>query len=122
SCVGRVERALAAVPGVSRASVNLATERATVEGSADPASLIGAVRKTGYEAAIVDAQTSTDTGTEERKETEQRELRRDFMLALIMTLPVFLLEMGAHLVPAIHRLIAATIGMQASWYIQFALT
>ena len=33
-CVGRVERALAAVPGVTGASVNLATHRATVEGEA----------------------------------------------------------------------------------------
>ncbi len=31
SCVGRVEKAIAAVPGVRSASVNLATERATVE-------------------------------------------------------------------------------------------
>ena len=33
SCVGRVERALHAVPGVIEANVNLATERATVKGS-----------------------------------------------------------------------------------------
>ena len=44
SCVGRVERALKEVPGVSDAVVNLATERATVQGSADAASLIEAVR------------------------------------------------------------------------------
>jgi copper chaperone CopZ len=31
SCASRVEKALAKVPGVSRASVNLATEKATVE-------------------------------------------------------------------------------------------
>ena len=35
SCVARVERALTAVPGVASASVNLATERATVTGTAD---------------------------------------------------------------------------------------
>ena len=32
SCVGRVERALKAVPGVATASVNLATERAEILG------------------------------------------------------------------------------------------
>ena len=32
SCVGRVERALKAVPGVVQASVNLATERAEITG------------------------------------------------------------------------------------------
>ncbi|MFC6048312.1 copper ion binding protein, partial [Methylobacterium hispanicum] len=35
SCVGRVERALKAVPGVAEATVNLATERASVRGTAN---------------------------------------------------------------------------------------
>ncbi|MFM7332852.1 MAG: copper ion binding protein, partial [Tabrizicola sp.] len=48
SCAGRVERALKAVPGVTAARVNLATERAEVEGSATPEALIGAVEKVGY--------------------------------------------------------------------------
>ena len=34
SCVGRVEKALKQVPGVSDAVVNLATERATINGAA----------------------------------------------------------------------------------------
>ncbi|MCC6520343.1 MAG: heavy-metal-associated domain-containing protein, partial [Tabrizicola sp.] len=33
SCVGRVERALKAVPGVTTAAVNLATETAEVHGN-----------------------------------------------------------------------------------------
>jgi Cu+-exporting ATPase len=55
SCSGRVERALAAVPGVSAASVNLATERATVMSKADLelSTLVGAVRKAGYVAKPV---------------------------------------------------------------------
>ena len=55
SCVGRVERALKAVPGVTGASVNLATERATVEGSAEAEALIAAVERTGYEAKLIAA-------------------------------------------------------------------
>src|SRR3954454_12021789 len=53
SCALRVEKALAKVPGVTRASVNLATERARVEsdGSVEPETLAAAVRKAGYEAA-----------------------------------------------------------------------
>ncbi len=53
SCVGRVEKALRAVPGVLDASVNLATEKATVHGG-DPARLAAAVRDAGYEAAPAD--------------------------------------------------------------------
>jgi P-type Cu+ transporter len=50
SCVARVEKALLKVPGVSAASVNLATERATVQAlSTLPlAALRAAVEKAGY--------------------------------------------------------------------------
>jgi Cu+-exporting ATPase len=41
SCVARVERALKAVPGVRSASLNLATERATVK--ADPDTSLGSL-------------------------------------------------------------------------------
>jgi Cu+-exporting ATPase len=51
SCVGRVEKAIAAVPGVAAASVNLAAERAHVELTSDgqTAAVIDAIRKVGYE-------------------------------------------------------------------------
>jgi Cu+-exporting ATPase len=49
SCAGRVERALAKVPGVITASVNLASETATVTGTAPPSALAGAIRAAGYQ-------------------------------------------------------------------------
>lgn len=50
SCAGRVERALLKVPGVTSAAVNLAAEQVRVETvDSDPADLIQAVRKAGYE-------------------------------------------------------------------------
>lgn len=49
SCAGRVERALRQVPGVTAATVNLASERARVEGQAEPAALLQAVEKAGYD-------------------------------------------------------------------------
>src|SRR5690606_5489240 len=54
SCVGRVERAILAVPGVTDASVNLATERAEVtfkSGHTDPSAIAEAVTKAGYSPA-----------------------------------------------------------------------
>ncbi|WP_143275160.1 heavy-metal-associated domain-containing protein, partial [Burkholderia pseudomallei] len=57
SCVGRVEKALAQVPGVARATVNLATEKAAVDADADAhvdtARLIDAVKRAGYRASPV---------------------------------------------------------------------
>ncbi|WP_261534446.1 heavy metal translocating P-type ATPase [Burkholderia multivorans] len=57
SCVSRVEKALAKVPGVTHASVNLATERATVEASADvsAARLAKAVEQAGYRATLIES-------------------------------------------------------------------
>ena len=53
SCVGRVEKALRAVSGVRDATVNLATERATVRGDAvDAAAVLAAVDAAGYAARL----------------------------------------------------------------------
>lgn len=51
SCVGRVEKALAKVPGVATAAVNLATEKATVTLDRDlaPQVLVSAVETAGYD-------------------------------------------------------------------------
>ncbi|MDH3320410.1 MAG: heavy-metal-associated domain-containing protein, partial [Betaproteobacteria bacterium] len=53
SCVGRVERALQKVPGVRAASVNLATEAASLElaPSVTTETLAKAVAQAGYEVA-----------------------------------------------------------------------
>jgi Cu+-exporting ATPase len=53
SCVARVEKALCALPGVQKAEVNLATERASVLAAApaDLKTLQQAVEKAGYEVA-----------------------------------------------------------------------
>jgi Au+-exporting ATPase len=127
SCVGRVERALKAIPGVTGAVVNLATERATVHGAADTAALIAAIEDAGYDAKVIG--TAAGNGGEdenaeraEKKDAERRELTRDFTIAAVLTAPIFLIEMGSHLIPGVHGLIESTIGMQWSWYIQFALT
>ena len=53
SCAARVEKALSAVPGVSKASVNLATESAQVVAlpDVDFGSLLQAIEKAGYDVA-----------------------------------------------------------------------
>lgn len=61
SCVGRVERALRAVPGVASAEVNLATERASVSvwrGATETAALVAAVARAGYGASPVADETA----------------------------------------------------------------
>lgn len=125
SCVGRVERVLENVPGVTDAVVNLATERARVTTLAAhaEADLIAAVRKAGFDASLLETGGTADVDDHlaARQDEQMRALRRDLTLAVIMTLPVFLLEMGGHAVPALHDWIDRSIGMQTTWYIQFVL-
>jgi Au+-exporting ATPase len=119
ACVGRVERALARVPGVTAAAVNLATERATVTGSAAAGDLIAAIARAGYEARPA----SPDTARRQaRKRAEAQALRRDTLVSAALALPVFVLAMGGHMVPALHHLIAATLGHTASAWVQMGLT
>lgn len=122
SCVSRVEKALNAVNGVSTANVNLATERATVTGTASIESLIAAIDKAGYDAKEIQASIPDQSEQLEKKDQERAELKRDLIIATVLALPVFILEMGSHLIPGVHHLIEQTIGMQNSWYLQFVLT
>ncbi len=123
SCVGRVERALAAVPGVLSAQVNLATETASLrylDGAVTPADLIAVTAAAGYPARVSSREDAMDMGS--RKDREAADLARLTWIAAALTLPVFAMEMGGHLVPAVHHLIVGSIGMQASWTLQFVLT
>ena len=123
SCVGRVESALAAQPGVIEARVNLASESARVvhaEGVTRPDDLIEAAQAAGYPATVADAGETRNAAA--RKADEARMMARRTALAAALALPVFVLEMGGHMVPALHTLIADTVGMQASWVLQFILT
>ena len=125
SCVLRVEKALAKVPGVDRAQVNLATQRATLTLAASPTDpnaitqdAIDAATRAGYPATAVTEDAFDDDLLVEQRALEQRDLKRNLLLALALTLPVFFLEMGAHASSNIHHLIQHTIGMQLSWWVQ----
>ena len=125
SCVGRVEKALAKILGVLEATVNLATERARVRhlaGVVSTADLEVAVEQAGYKARRLSAETASARDQDsERRESEARALRRSFITAAILTLPVFILEMGSHLIPAMHHWVMGVLGQQINWYVQFAL-
>ncbi|THJ30853.1 copper-translocating P-type ATPase [Lampropedia aestuarii] len=124
SCVGRVERALQAVDGVTSAQVNLATERASIVGHASTAQLLAAIAQAGYQASVIepDHAAQATEQAQARAETEQRKLQRSFWLAAALALPVFVLEMGSHLIPGVHHWIAGTIGTHNSWLLQWVLT
>jgi Cu+-exporting ATPase len=103
SCVMRVEKAIAAVPGVESASVNLATERATVRLlPGTPLSAIeAAIRKAGYEPHLHEAAAPAEDAQQSARAAEYGRLKRDLWIAAVFTLPLFAMEMGAHVVPGV---------------------
>lgn len=121
SCVGRVERVLKAQPGVLSADVNLATERAliSIEPGVATETLIKAIRKAGYDAHTVAADNNHQQ--RDQKLAEQQTLKRDLLTALLLTLPVFVLEMGSHMIPALHHWVMQNLGTANGW-IQGILT
>jgi Cu+-exporting ATPase len=93
SCVARVEEALSSVPGVISASVNLASEKATVEyleGTA-AADMRRAVKDAGYELGP-EAQALEDVTTAAQREL--RVLRNRFIVAVLLAASIMVLGWG----------------------------
>lgn len=126
SCVGRIENALKTTFGVVDASVNLASEKAYVRFLADSVSaeeLVSAVEKAGYRAIYLGLSGNAEPhDAQARRDAETRQLGRLALLASVMTLPVFVLEMGSHVIPGFHHWVGNTLGHQTSAYIQMVLT
>jgi len=123
SCTGRVEDALCAQPGVLEASVNLASQTALIRylsGANDAANLARAVTDIGYPSRPA-GETGQDTQSD-RNTAETDHARRLTLIAGALTLPVFIMEMGGHVIPGFHDLVHGSIGRETAWMIQFALT
>ncbi len=91
SCVARVEKALLAVPGVLRASVNLASESATVETVQDLglAPLLQAVDAAGYSVRMAPGQGAGGTSLPQSPRPDPgAALKRDMLLALALAAPL----------------------------------
>ena len=111
SCVGRVERALAKVPGVKSVSVNLANERAHLEllVQIDPQTLINAVTKAGYGASVWEVEHPHADIQQQRLLRERWVLIMAIALALPLVLPMVLQPFGVHwMLPAWMQFALAT--------------
>ena len=104
ACVGKVERALASVPGVESASVNLATEQAAVvfdPARTDLARLRAAVAAAGYELAEARPEQAPGESIDSERaarEAEQRREKLKFVVGAVLSAPVLLGGMS-HVLP-----------------------
>jgi Cu+-exporting ATPase len=123
SCVKRVEDGLNKVSGVVSANVNLATESAVIVAyhGVDIASLVDAVKTVGYVAKRHGQGLSSDDERKAAKAEEYVSLKRNFMIAAVFTLPLFILEMASHFIPGVHMFLMDNIGKTNLYYIYFIL-
>ncbi len=135
ACVRRVERAVAAVPGVASADVNLALSRARVTFDADGANsapsntavaarsvatdAIAAIRAAGYEvpADVLDTRRTGGArlaAIEDATREDTASLRRDAIFAISIAVPLLAIAMG-------HGAFERVIGATASVIVQLVL-
>lgn len=99
SCAAAIERAVSKLDGVKNASVNLATERASIRYDPETVRLSEikkAITDAGYEPLAIDSRVSVDEH-KEAKEREIRTLKAKFVVSAAFALPLFYIAMGAML-------------------------
>jgi len=104
SCVARVEKAISKLDGVKNVSVNFASEKASFEFDPeliDYTKISQVVEDAGYKINFPDKTGKTDkydneknTGSNDLISEHEKELKRDFILSVILAIPVLLLSMG----------------------------
>lgn len=95
ACSKAVERAVGRVDGVEAAHVNLATERLRVRSENDISqSVIAAVERAGYGAAVAQSIKKQSAIDEEKKLREIAKKKRELIIAAIFTIPLFYISMG----------------------------
>jgi Cu+-exporting ATPase len=125
SCANRVESALTKQGGVLEASINFATERAQVRyvpGAVSMADLKQAVRDAGYDVLDTDGETGRADVEKQAREEEKQTMKRRLLWALAFTVPVFLLEMGPMVVPALGEFVGQVMSDATRYVVLFALT
>lgn len=123
SCVGRVEKSLLSFPGIVSATVNLATQKAQLEiTETDFETLTALLTKQGYPAKRTDDAPLSEHQDPSAHFTESlTQLKKSLWIASALALPLFILEMGGHLIPAFHVWLNDLIGLQTNWIIQALL-
>jgi Cu+-exporting ATPase len=97
NCAASVERALNKVDGVLEATVNYASEKATVRyivGTAGRADLVAAVRKAGYDVVEAEGEDELEDAEAAARQAEIRHQERRLKVGILFTTPLLVLSMG----------------------------
>lgn len=96
ACAKRIEKTVGKLPGVERASVNFATEKAMVDydpGQVRMSAIRAAIEKIGYQALEINRSDAADEDRE-RKQKEIRTLWTKFIVSAVFALPLLYFAMA----------------------------
>lgn len=124
ACVARVQRQLERRAEVLAASVNFATAQAQVHviDGADVRPITDALTASGYPANVASSAADAQAQRDAASRQEAAQLRRRLIVALVLTAPLWVLEMGAHAWAGFGHWLHANVGTQPLWMLQWALT
>ena len=102
SCVARVEKSISSIEGIKNVAVNFATEKASFEidrSITDLQQIKKVVEDAGYKIDLNGAdkrqnKQATSGNEKDSKSEYEHNLKRDFIFALILTIPIMFLNMG----------------------------
>lgn len=99
SCVARVEKTIAKFDGIKSVNVNLATEKASFEydpNLVDLNKLAETIEDAGYklDLSALDKKATSDNVSELKVDSFLKELQHDLIFALVLTIPILLINMG----------------------------
>ncbi|NHO63953.1 copper-translocating P-type ATPase [Aestuariicella hydrocarbonica] len=118
SCVGKIESALKAVPGVESAEMNFAQRTVSVTGNAQADSLVSAVEKAGYNAKLAAAE-SEDDALAEKEQADwayYKRLMREMTIALSLGVPLMIYSVVGG------EMTVSTTGERLAWLVVGLLT
>lgn len=129
ACVGHVEKALKAIPGVEQVEVNLATEKAYIHHQqVEARQMVQAIEKAGYTGQLPQGNTQNTADqaalTRQHKQLELRHLQQQFVIGCVLSaplvLPMLLMPLGIHwaLAPFVQFVLATPVqfGLGARFY------
>lgn len=127
ACVRHVENALTSVEGVEKAFVNLANAKAYVtllpDTQINEELLVEAIVKKGFEAQVLTAanELNAPAAAQQALQKEASKKRAQFFIALVLSLPVFITDMGSHLIPPFAHWLHSHIASSTLAFMQFVL-
>lgn len=124
-CVRKVDKNLREIDGVSDVFIHLTTHKARIDTvqHIDPQIFINKIESLGYQAQLAQKNIQQNQSIIHQKQQQEiAQLKKESIIALILTLPIFIVEMGGHLIPSFHHAIMHTIPQQTLWYGEFILS